>query len=63
MAINGECANSTGEASEHVPANEWEASGNVLMYTEMNSRLVQQWREKFAKDPAVRALISRSFDY
>lgn len=63
MAIDGEFATSTGDVVEHVPANEWEASGNVLMYTEMNSRLVQQWREKFAKDPAVRALISKSFDY
>ncbi len=49
--------------SSSPPANEWEATGNVLLYTEMNSRLAQQWRERFVANPAVHAIIRKSFDY
>ena len=62
MTIDTEGATFASEPAAHMPANEWEASGNILLYTEMNSRFVQLWREKFATDPAIRELVRKAFD-
>lgn len=63
MDLEAEQPTVTLDTDTDVPANEWEASGNLAMYSEMNGRFAKEWRERFVADPKVRAVIRRSFDY
>ena len=53
----------TDEVAIPIPANEWVAADNMTLYTEANGRFAKEWRERFAADPKVQAVIRRSFDY
>lgn len=64
MTTNGENGiPTTDEVAIPVPANEWVAANNMTLYSEANSRFAHAWRERFAADPKVQAVIRRSFDY